>query len=43
MIEFLATQVLMGNVTIEQIPDRFRASVRQKLEEIGGGDVIDQT
>ena len=43
MIEFLAIQVLLGNVTVEQIPVKFRSAVSQKLDEIGGENVIDQT
>lgn len=43
MIEFLATQVLIGNITIEQISVKFRSDVSQRLYEIGGENVIDQT
>jgi len=41
MIEFLATQVRLGNATVEQIPTKFRSAVEQRLCEIGGDDVID--
>lgn len=43
MIEFLVMQVQMGNITVEQIPVKFRSAVSQKLYEIGGENVIDQT
>lgn len=43
MIQFLLTQVLLGNIMLAQVPDRFYREVQQKLAEIGGGDVIDQT
>lgn len=43
MIEFLVTQILLKNITLAQVPERFQAMVQQRLIEIGGGDVIDQT
>ena len=43
MIEFLSTQILLGNVTLDRIPSCFQAAVQQRLLEIGGGDVIDKT
>lgn len=32
MIEFLAMQVRLGNIEIEQVPERYRAEVAQLLE-----------
>ena len=43
MIEFLAIQVLLGNIIVEQIPIKFRSAVSQRLCEIGGENVIDKT
>ena len=43
MIEFLATQVLMQNITLDRMPERFRLAVKQRLDEIGGASVIDET
>ena len=43
MIEFLTIQVLLGNITVEQVPVKFRSAVSQRLCEIGGENVIDQT
>lgn len=33
MIEFLAMQVRLGKITIEQVPERFREQVRLALED----------
>ena len=33
MIEFLAMQVRLGKITIEQVPERFREQVRLVLED----------
>ena len=32
MIEFLALQVRMGKITLEQVPERYRAAVSALLE-----------
>lgn len=33
MIKFLMTQILMGVITIEQVPIRYRAAVESLLNE----------
>ena len=33
MIEFLAIQVRLGRITIEQVPERFRAEVEAILND----------
>ena len=43
MIEFLVMQVQMGKITVEQIPERLRALVQERLLLLGGDSVIDQT
>lgn len=32
MIDFLVVQIKLGKITLEQIPGKYRESVRQKLE-----------
>ena len=32
MIKFLAIQVKLGKITIEQVPERYREAVRRELE-----------
>jgi hypothetical protein len=32
MIDFLALQVRMGKITLEQVPERYRAAVQALLE-----------
>ena len=36
MIEFLALQVQMGNITIDQVPARYREAVAERVAEIQG-------
>jgi hypothetical protein len=43
MIEFLVMQVQMGKITVEQIPERLRAFVQERILAIGGDSVIDQS
>ena len=33
MIKFLAIQVKLGKITIEQVPERYREAVRKELEK----------
>ena len=33
MIEFLAMQIRLGKITLDQVPERFREQVRLVLEE----------
>lgn len=33
MIKFLAIQVKLGKITVEQIPERYREAVRKELEK----------
>ena len=35
MIEFLAMQIRLGKITLEQVPERFREQVRLVLDEEG--------
>ena len=42
MIEFLVMQVQMGKITVEQIPERLRVLVQERILAIGGDNVIDQ-
>lgn len=32
MVKFLAIQVKLGKITIEQIPDRYREAVKKELK-----------
>jgi hypothetical protein len=34
MIKFLVTQVLLGRITLEQIPEKYRAAVQAALKEV---------
>ena len=36
MAEFLAMQVRMGRITVEQVPDKYKASVEEAL----GGQAV---
>lgn len=36
MIKFLALQVRIGRITIEQVPEQYRESVQNELESKGG-------
>lgn len=36
MIKFLALQVLIGRITIEQVPEKYRDAVRELIEKQGG-------
>ena len=33
MIRFLVIQVMLGKITIEQVPEKFRRAVREELSE----------
>lgn len=33
MVTFLAVQVRMGSITIEQVPEKYRADVEKKLSD----------
>lgn len=33
MVKFLAIQVRLGNITIEQVPEKYRNAVRKELGE----------
>ena len=33
VVKFLAIQVKLGKITIEQIPERYREAVRKELEK----------
>nr|DAH51769.1 MAG TPA: Protein of unknown function (DUF3283) [Caudoviricetes sp.] len=33
MVKFLAIQVRLGKITIEQVPERYREAVRKELEK----------
>lgn len=33
MVKFLAIQVKLGRITIEQVPERYREAVRKELEK----------
>ena len=33
MIKFLVTQIRLGKITLEQVPEKYRAAVRQEMEE----------
>lgn len=33
MVKFLAIQVKLGKITIEQVPERYREAVRKELEK----------
>ena len=32
MIDFLVVQIKLGNITIEQVPERYRAKVQLRIE-----------
>ena len=34
MVKFLALQVLMGNITIEEVPEKWREAVKKELEKM---------
>lgn len=36
MVKFLALQVLMGNITIEEVPEKWREAVKKELEKMDG-------
>ena len=42
MIKFLAMQVQMGKIVVEQLPERLRQSVQEYLLSLGGDNVVDQ-
>lgn len=33
MVKFLAIQVKLGKITIEQVPDKYREAVRMELDK----------
>lgn len=33
MIEFLVMQIRLGKITLEQVPERYRADVEEQLKE----------
>lgn len=37
MIEFLALQVRMGAISVEQLPEKYRSAVQEKLLEDQNG------
>ena len=34
MAQFLAVQVRLGSITIEQVPERYKSDVQQKLDSM---------
>lgn len=36
MIKFLALQVRIGRITIEQVPEKYRDAVRELVKKLGG-------
>lgn len=36
MVKFLALQVLMGNISIEEVPKKWREAVKKELEKMNG-------
>lgn len=36
MVKFLALQVLMGNISIEEVPEKWREAVKKELEKMNG-------
>ena len=36
MVKFLALQVLMGNITIDEVPEKWREAVKKELEKMNG-------
>lgn len=32
MVEFFVIQIKMGRITVEQVPEKYREEVKQKLE-----------
>lgn len=36
MVKFLALQVRIGRITIEQVPEKYRYAVRELLGNLGG-------
>lgn len=36
MVKFLALQVLMGNIGIEEVPEKWREAVKKEIEKMNG-------
>ena len=36
MVKFLAMQVRLGRITIEQVPEKYRDAVRELVGSLGG-------
>lgn len=36
MVEFLAIQVRLGRITLEQVPEKYREAVRELIRNQGG-------
>ena len=36
MVKFLAMQVRLGRITIEQVPEEYREAVRELVRNLGG-------
>lgn len=36
MVRFLVLQVLMGNISIEEVPEKWREAVKKELEKMNG-------
>lgn len=36
MVKFLVLQVLMGNISIEDVPEKWQEAVRKELEKMNG-------
>lgn len=35
MVKFYVNQILLGKITIDDVPEKYREAVRQELERVG--------
>ena len=38
MVKFLALQVLLGNIGLDEVPEKWHDAVKKELEKMNGGE-----